>query len=92
MANFDVDFPHVREHADIVAVMAHYNISLNGEGEQRKGPCPLHEDTRNSLSVNTSKNVFRCHACGSSGNVIKFVQLVDDGLENPRRAALQIAK
>ena len=92
MAKFDVDFPHVRENADIVAVMAHYNVTLNGDGDQRKGPCPLHSDTRNSLSVNTAKNVFRCHSCGSSGNVIKFVQLVDDERSNPRRAALQIAK
>ena len=92
MAKFDVDFPHVRENADIVAVMAHYNVTLIGDGEQRKGQCPLHSDTRNSLSVNTAKNVFRCHSCGSSGNVIKFVQLVDDERSNPRQAALQIAK
>jgi DNA primase len=91
MANFDVDYAHVRQNADIVAVLAHYKVELNGDGEQRKGCCPFHDSTKPSLNVNISKNVFKCHGCGYGGNVIKLVQLLDDKLENPRRAALQIA-
>jgi hypothetical protein len=41
MANFDVDYAHVRQNADIVAVLAHYKVELNGDGEQRKGCCPF---------------------------------------------------
>ena len=44
MAKFDVNYPHVRENADIVAVLAHYDVALSGEGEQRKGLCPFHDD------------------------------------------------
>ena len=91
MPKFDVDYPHVRQHGNIVAVLAHYNVVLDGAGKQRKGLCPFHEDEKPSLSVNTEKNVFNCHACGSSGNIIKLVQLLDPERENPRRAALQIA-
>jgi DNA primase len=91
MAKFDVDFAHVRQNADIVAVLAHYEIGVDGEGEQRKGRCPFHDGTKSSLNVNTAKNLFKCHGCGCGGNVIKLVQLLDDKMENPRRAALQIA-
>jgi len=92
MARFDVDYPHVRENADIVAVLAHYDIEVQGKGEQRKGLCPFHDDTKPSLNVNTAKNVFKCHACGSGGNIIKLVQLLDDSKSNPRLAALKIAE
>ena len=91
MPKFNVDYPHVRQHGNIVAVLAHYNVRLNGEGEQRKGRCPFHEDEKPSLSVNTKRNVFNCHACGCSGNIIKLVQLLEPELQNPRRAALQVA-
>lgn len=92
MARFDVDYPYVRDNADIVAVLAHYDVQLKGDGEQRKGLCPFHDDTKPSLNVNIAKNVFKCHACGIGGNIIKMVQLLDDGLANPRRAALRIAE
>ena len=92
MAKFDVDYPHVRENADIVAVLEHYDVTLVGQGEQRKGLCPLHESEHPSLSVNVRKNQFKCHSCGSGGNVIRLVQLLDTELQNPRRAALKIAQ
>lgn len=88
----DVDYPFVRQNADIVAVLAHYNIELRGDGVQRKGLCPFHEDTRPSLNVNVERNIFNCHACDTGGNIIKLVQHLDPDLENPRKAALQIAK
>ena len=80
------------KNADIVAVLAHYNVELNGDGEQRKGLCPFHEDKRPSLNVNVQKNIFKCHACGSGGNIIGLVQQIDPELDNPRKAALAIAK
>lgn len=92
MPNYDVDYPFVRQNADIVVVLAHYNVELKGDGEQRKGLCPFHDDNRPSLNVNVQKNIFKCHACGSGGNIISLVQQIDPELENPRRAALQIAK
>ncbi len=92
MARFDVDYPHVRQNGDIVAVLAHYKVSLTGEGEQRKGECPFHEGGKPSFSVNVTRNVFNCHGCGAGGNVIKLVQLLDKDKKNPRKAALHIAK
>ncbi len=92
MGRFDVDYPHVRSNADIVAVFAGYNVALRGDGEQRKGCCPFHDDDRTSLSVNVRKRLFNCHACGTGGNIIKLVQLLDPELQNPRKAALKAAE
>jgi len=39
------------------------------------GLCPLHEETRPSFYVNTSKDVFYCHGCGKGGDLIRFIQL-----------------
>lgn len=92
MRRNDVDFPHIRQHANIEAVLAHYHVSLDGDGKQRRGLCPFHEDEKKTLSVNTERNLFRCHACGAEGNIIKLVQLLDDKLSNPHQAGLQIAQ
>jgi DNA primase len=91
MSNFDVDFPHVRQNGDIVAVLTHYGVKLDGEGVQRKGLCPFHEDKRPSFNVNVDKRLFHCFACAAKGNVIDFVQKIDPELKNPRQAAKQVA-
>ena len=70
MSNFDVDFPHVRKNGDIVAVLTHYGVKLDGEGVQRKALCPFHEEKRPSFNVNVEKRVFHCFACDAKGNVI----------------------
>ena len=92
MSNFDVDFAHVRKNGDIVAVLTHYGVTLDGDGVQRKGLCPFHEDKRPSLNVNVEKRVFHCFACTAKGNVIDFVQQIDPALKNPRLAAKQVAE
>lgn len=92
MRRNDVDFPHIRQHAKIEAVLEYYNVHIDGDGKQKRGQCPFHEDERKTLSVNTERNLFRCHACGAEGNIIKLVQLLDDKLANPHQAGLQIAQ
>ena len=37
------------------------------------GPCPFHDDTRPSLSVNPDKGVFHCFGCGAAGDSLAFV-------------------
>jgi len=38
------------------------------------GKCPFHNDSRKSLYINDSSNLFRCPACKASGDAISFVQ------------------
>ena len=37
------------------------------------GICPFHDDSRPSMKVNASKQIFKCFACGAGGNVIQFL-------------------
>ena len=59
--------------------------SIKGRGDQLRGPCPLpgcqsrvpNDGTKGkdrSLSIQPSKNMYRCFRCGSSGNALDFWQ------------------
>lgn len=48
-------------------VKARHNVAL----------CPFHDDRTESMNI--KNNFYYCHACGASGNVIKFV-MERDGL------------
>lgn len=39
------------------------------------GLCPLHPESHPSFYVNAGKDVFYCHGCGRSGDLVRFVQL-----------------
>ena len=88
-----IDFKHIRQHADIAAVMAHYGIELQKDGsraDQFKGLCPFHKDSRPSLKVNTAKGIYNCFPCEAGGNVLDFVQAMDGG--SLRDAAKTVAE
>ena len=70
-----IDFAYVKQHADFAAILAHYNLTLTGTGDERRCCCPFHEDARPSMTVNVEKGVYHCHAssCGEEGNVLEFV-------------------
>ena len=42
-------------------------------GDDLRGLCPFHEDSKPSLSVNLRTGMYHCFACGASGNYIQFV-------------------
>lgn len=51
------------------------HIDLKKSGRNFKGFCPWHTDNHPSLSVNTTKNVWKCFVCeDKSGGPIRFVQ------------------
>ena len=49
-----------------------------GTRQEFVGLCPLHPETRPSFYVNTAKNLFYCHGCGRSGDLIRFIQFFLD--------------
>ena len=72
-----VDFAYLREHVTMQLVLEHLGLfaGLRGRGQQRRGPCPVHDQptgAERTFSVHLGKNVFRCfHAdCGLKGNVL----------------------
>lgn len=51
------------------------HIDLKKSGHNYKGFCPWHTDNHPSLSVNTTKNVWKCFVCeDKSGGPIRFIQ------------------
>ncbi len=57
----------VREAANIVDVISQY-LDLRKRGQNFVGICPFHNDTRPSLYVSPSKEIYKCFACGAGGN------------------------
>lgn len=56
----------------LLTVLDHYGYPEPGWGE-RAMKCPVHDDAHASASVNRSKGLFNCHACGASGTGIDIV-------------------
>lgn len=70
-----VNYQQLREELRIEEVIAHYGIELVGSGEQHKCVCPFegcNGGEKKSLSVNLKKNLWKCWACETHGNVIDF--------------------
>ena len=67
-----VDFNQIRANADIVKVISSY-IPLKRSGKNFVGVCPFHDDTSPSMFVSPDKQIYKCFACGASGNVFTFV-------------------
>jgi transposase len=74
-----VDYAFLREQVtfkQLLTELGHWS-TLRGSGQQRRGPCPLHDsngEKKRDFSVNLSKNIFRCFhpECGQAGNVLDF--------------------
>ncbi len=71
------DVERVRAATDIVAVVSQY-VGLTPAGENLKGVCPFHEDTKPSLTVSPAKQVYYCFGCGEGGDVFKFVMKAEN--------------
>jgi DNA primase len=59
---------------NIVDVISNY-VSLNPKGKEMVGLCPFHNDSKPSLNVSESKQIFKCFACGAGGDAFKFLML-----------------
>ena len=62
----------VQESVDIVDVISGY-LPLSNRGKNFFGVCPFHSDHSPSMSVSREKQIYKCFACGASGNVFNFV-------------------
>ena len=73
MSGNNIDFDSIRRQIDIVNVISSY-IPLSATGRNFKGICPFHNDSNPSMMVSPDKQIYKCFACGASGNVFTFVQ------------------
>lgn len=71
-------------------------VELRRVGREFVGLCPFHGEKTPSFTVNEDKGVFYCHGCHEGGDVIRFVELIEQtdfkgalkilGIDGERRA------
>jgi len=64
----------IQQANDIVDVVSEH-VGLSKKGREMVGVCPFHDDHRPSMYVNSTKQIFKCFACGAGGSVFTFVQM-----------------
>ena len=63
----------IKDAANVVEVIGDF-IQLRKRGVEYQGLCPFHDDkTLGNFSVNPSKGVYKCFACGAGGDAIEFL-------------------
>ena len=67
------EIDEIKSQNDIVDVIGSY-IVLNAKNA---GLCPFHNDHHASLTIHPEKQIFTCWSCGATGNVIKFVEMIE---------------
>ncbi|NLJ95480.1 MAG: DNA primase [Clostridiaceae bacterium] len=66
------------EQTDIVQVVEQYLKLSKKSGLNYFGLCPFHHETNPSFSVTPNKQMFYCYSCQRGGNVINFIQEIEN--------------
>lgn len=62
----------------IMDILDRYDIHHGGVRREMSIKCPFHDDKMPSLSINTEKNLWFCHAGCGGGNVYSFVMKMEN--------------
>jgi len=72
------DVATVRDRARIEEIVGSY-VTLRTTGSTMKGLCPFHDEKTASFQVTPSRGYWYCFgACGEGGDVISFMQKIDN--------------
>jgi DNA primase len=74
----DEDIALVRERSAIDEVVGEYLQLRNAGGGSLKGLCPFHDEKTPSFNVTPARGLWYCFSCSEGGDVIKFVQKIDN--------------
>jgi DNA primase len=72
-----IDINRLKNSIRLSDVVSRYT-KLRISGRSQIGLCPFHEDTDPSLVVTDELGVFYCHGCRAHGDVIDFVQAIQN--------------
>jgi DNA primase catalytic core len=73
----DASLQAVLASADIVDVVSGYT-SLRKRGATYLGLCPFHQEKTASFTVSADKGLYYCFGCGEGGDIVRFVQRVEN--------------
>ena len=68
---------HIKQTTDLVPFIKDRGIKLRKHGQVYKGRCPFHEEKTPSFTVTPAKRLWHCFGCDTGGDVIRFVELMD---------------
>jgi len=74
----DDDLALVRERSAVDEVVGEYLQLRGAGGGSLKGLCPFHEEKTPSFNVTPARGLWYCFSCHEGGDVIKFVQRIDN--------------
>ena len=74
----DEDIALVRERSAIDEVVGEYLQLRSAGGGSLKGLCPFHDEKTPSFNVTPARGLWYCFSCHEGGDVIKFVQKIDN--------------
>ncbi|MCV3743686.1 DNA primase [Ureaplasma sp. ES3154-GEN] len=70
-------YDSIKDQVKVSDVIGQY-LTLSKKSNSFICVCPFHNDTKPSLSINDVKKVFKCFACNTAGDAIKFVALKEN--------------
>ncbi len=74
----DEDVALVRERSAIEEVVGEYLQLRSAGGGSLKALCPFHDEKTPSFNVTPARGLWYCFSCSEGGDVIKFVQRIDN--------------
>lgn len=73
----EVTIQAVRSIDSIVDIIGTY-VTLKRRGRNYIGNCPFHNEKTPSFTVSPEKKIFHCFGCHESGDLIAFIQKIDN--------------
>ncbi|MEA2015715.1 MAG: DNA primase [Actinomycetota bacterium] len=67
----------LKSKADIYSIVSNY-VKLKKTGRNYTGLCPFHKEKTPSFTVDTSKQLYHCFGCGEGGDVISFIEKIEN--------------
>ncbi len=73
-----VDLAALKERHLLGDIVEASGVRLHGRGRVRQGVCPFHEEAEGSFTVYADTERFYCFGCGEGGDVLDFLQRIED--------------
>ena len=78
MVTASVDIPALKARYPLGDAVEASGVRLRGRGRVRQGVCPFHDESEGSFTVYADSGRFYCFGCGEGGDVLDFIQRMED--------------